>query len=200
MNKLLLATALSAALLAPLAAQADSTGLFISAQLGKSNARIDAKKTNTPTASFKKKSTFQNVTLGWRWNGMIGPEIGYTKLSRVRNKNQADDSLKTKAVIFGVNGRYGFAEKWYAMGHAGFMRTTYDGAGLKNSFPTKKKNNGWYAGVGVGYDITPQLSVGINYDYYRLKLKPTDAAGILPTFTKSTYNVGAYSVALEYRF
>ncbi|HET8765048.1 MAG TPA: outer membrane beta-barrel protein, partial [Rhodanobacter sp.] len=27
----------------------------------------------------------------------------------------------------------------------------------------------WYAGAGVGYNLTPQLSVGLNYDYYDAK-------------------------------
>lgn len=45
-----------------------------------------------------------------------------------------------------------------------------------------------YAGVGTGVDFNRHVSVGVNFDYYKIE--------------KNGYNVGTktYSVTMEYRF
>ncbi len=48
----------------------------------------------------------------------------------------------------------------------------------------------YYAGAGVGYNITPKWSMGLNYDYYQGS--QSDKNIHLPT--------SLYSVSAEYRF
>ena len=56
---------------------------------------------------------------------------------------------------------------WYLSGRAGLYSWT--GHGMDNDVNPIRKgldDNSWYAGAGIGYNITPQLSVGVNYDYF----------------------------------
>jgi OOP family OmpA-OmpF porin len=49
-------------------------------------------------------------------------------------------------------------------------------------------NTSWYAGAGVGYNITQNFSLGLNYDYYDAKKHGLDLS------------TDMVSVSAEYRF
>ena len=59
----------------------------------------------------------------------------------------------------------------------------------------KSWNNGWYAGAGVGYDVTKNVSLALNYDNYHVKYGREGASA-----PQENANVAAYSASVEYRF
>ncbi|GLQ86736.1 outer membrane protein [Dyella flagellata] len=220
MNKLVLSAAMAAFALSPVLSQAAQTdaaatstfganinpnwqdNFFVAGQLGQTQYR-DSYLTHNH-------SVFQNVRFGWRWNGIVGPEIGYAYLGRPKydatmqnglgNPVDLTGSVKTRVLTAGVNGKYNVYNNWYATAHAGYLRSqsksnftavTNFGAGdlSTNSAKSTDYDDGWYAGLGVGYDLTRNFSVGVNYDNYHLNSK--SGAGV---------SVAAYSASVEYRF
>lgn len=197
MNKLLVATSIAALLASPLAARADdgnSNGnpnqlpnFYVAGNLGQTQ--------NRNSDFGHDNSVFQNVRFGWRWDNYVGPEIGYVYLGRPKNVNAEGmkTNLKSRAATVGVNGKYDIADtRWFVTGHAGYLRSmNYMGETYGNTEARKKSwNNGWFAGVGVGYDLTRNVSLAVNYDNYRLQYgRPQNRA-----------NVAAFSGSLEYRF
>jgi OmpA-OmpF porin, OOP family len=161
---------------------------------------------------------FQNLRVGWRWNGIIGPEIGYAYFGKVKrdyNEPARVYSIQPRAFTAGVNGKYNVYNSWFVTAHGGWMRShtnvgctmTYIPCdpdrvfGLSGgpSVSNTSDRNGWYGGIGVGYDVTRNFSIGINYDDYNLKYNAADnsASGF---DTKAKRNIAAYSASAEYRF
>jgi OmpA-OmpF porin, OOP family len=216
MNKLALSAALAALALSPVLSQsahADDTNttastygnnlnpnwqdnFFVAGQLGQTQYRVDSDTLN------HNNGVFQNVRFGWRWNGLIGPEIGYVYLGRPKLANDFGQlSVQPRAATVGVNAKYNFYNNWFVTAHAGYMRsqTKFDAIDAFGGDRYKTWNNGLYAGVGVGYDLTKNFSVGVNYDNYRLQ------AGNSTSFDNigvphERANVAAYSASVEYRF
>jgi OOP family OmpA-OmpF porin len=186
MKKTLIAAALAVTAVLPFAAQADASSqtndFFVAGNLGQSNAR-DGLVTH-------KTSVFQNVRFGWRWNGIVGAEVGYAYLGRAKLESAYDAlSIKNQAATVGVTAKYDFVPNWYVTGHAGYarMRTTGTWTAGDNTTTSRDWNNGWYAGAGVGYNLSSKASLGLNYDNYHVK-----------AYSKG--NIAAYSVSYEYRF
>ncbi|GGA27271.1 outer membrane protein [Dyella nitratireducens] len=214
MNKLVLSAAVAALALSPVlsqAAHADDAStptyganvnpnwqdnFFVDGQLGQTQARTSLLDHNN--------SVFQNVRFGWRWNGIVGPEIGYAYLGRPKadiGDGFASLSTKARAVTIGVNGKYNVYENWFVTAHAGYLRsqTKFDLAsgGFGTNYTTY--NNGLYAGLGVGYDLTRHFSVGLNYDNYRINTGNSTSENYVGVGRNRT-NVAAYSASVEYRF
>jgi OOP family OmpA-OmpF porin len=209
MNKLVLSAAVAALALSPVLSQAahadDSTptyganvnpnwqeNFFVDGQLGQTQYRTDLLSHNN--------SVFQNVRFGWRWNGIVGPEIGYAYLGRPKTDYFGSDtslSTKARAVTVGVNAKYNVYENWFVTAHAGYLRsqTKFDFAYGNLNGSEQSYNNGLYAGLGVGYDLTKNFSVGLNYDNYRLQAGHSDS-----DLGRYRVNVAAYSASVEYRF
>lgn len=211
MNKLALSAAVAALALSPVlsqAAHADDTAtyganvnpnwqdnFFVAGQLGQTQARTSLLDHNN--------SVFQNVRFGWRWNGIVGPEIGYAYLGRPKadiGNGFASLSTKARAVTVGVNAKYNVYENWFVTAHAGYLRsqTKFDLSGnLGGNYKTY--NNGLYAGLGVGYDLTKDFSVGLNYDNYRINSGNSTSENYVGV-GRNRVNVAAYSASVEYRF
>jgi OmpA-OmpF porin, OOP family len=212
MNKLAFSAALAALALSPVlsqAAHADDAStatygsnvnpnwqdnFFVAGNLGKSDAR-SADLTH-------KNSVFQNVRFGWRWNGIVGPEIGYAYLGRPK-ADIADGfgsvSAKPQAATIGVNGKYNFYKGWYVTGHAGYLRSVTKAALSVGDSRLRDQtwNNGLYAGLGVGYDVTKNVSLALNYDDYRIQTGNKTDTNLLG---RTRTNIAAYSASVEYRF
>jgi OOP family OmpA-OmpF porin len=147
-------------------------------------------------------SVFQNVRFGWRWNGIVGPEIGYVYLGRPKADNGfASLSAKPQAATLGLNAKYNFYQGWFVTAHAGYLRSRTELALTAGDFESRYKtwNNGLYAGLGVGYDVTKNVSLALNYDNYRIQAgndTSPDYVGVGHTRT----NIAAYSASVEYRF
>ncbi|WP_199098157.1 outer membrane beta-barrel protein [Dyella sp. ASV21] len=194
MNKTLIAAALAVVAVAPFAAKADESNqldnFFVAGNLGQSNYRIGG--------VSDKNDVFQNVRFGWRWNGIVGAEIGYAYLGKVKNNfDFASVSAKPRVGQIGVTAKYNFYNNWYVTGHGGYLRSrTTGGVTVGDVSATAKSwNNGWYAGAGVGYDVTKNVSLALNYDNYHVKYGRAGASE-----EQVNANVAAYSASIEYRF
>lgn len=194
MHKTLLAAVLAVAAVSPFAAKADESNqldnFFVAGNLGQSNYRIGG--------ISDKSDVFQNVRFGWRWNGLVGAEIGYAYLGQAKNTvDSATAFAKPRVGQLGVTAKYNFFNNWYVTGHGGYLRSRTT-AGLTVgdvSASQRSWNNGWYAGAGVGYDVTRNVSLALNYDNYHVKYGRAGASE-----SQVNTNVAAYSASVEYRF
>jgi OOP family OmpA-OmpF porin/outer membrane immunogenic protein len=95
-------------------------------------------------------------------------------------------SIKTKLYGWsaGGNARVDLGDHWYASANAGLWYWY----GYYPPVFTGWKTN-WYAGVGIGVDVTRHYSIGLNYDFY-------DA----PTGTNYSLSTNLISFSAEYRF
>lgn len=167
---------------------------FAAGNLGQTQYRTDISHRN---------SVFQNLRFGWRWNGLIGAEIGYVYLGHRKDTidnafRDYETSVNSRAATLGINGKYNFYESWFVSAHAGYLRSqrkltdTY--YYRESSFHQTSWNNGWYGGLGVGYDVTRSVSLALNYDNYHLQYNHPD------NDFRDKVNVAAYSASIEYRF
>ncbi|MBD8874423.1 porin family protein [Rhodanobacter sp. DHB23] len=108
-----------------------------------------------------------------------------------------ETSVNSRAATIGVNGRYNFYRNWFVTGHAGYLRSRRTNEVnyyvLGTSSDHTSWNNGWYGGLGVGYDLTRNVSLALNYDNYHLQYGH-------PGSFRDDVNVAAFSASLEYRF
>lgn len=175
MKKTMLALALgTAGLLAVPAvfaqnASTDNAGWFVNANVGR---------TAINQGPYNGHDTGYALGGGYRWSlapsFALGAELGYNDLGNIRARNIFNSQPvvnPTKSQLHGwtvgANGRFDLSSNWYLSGRAGLYSWT--GHGLSNdSNPIRQgiNNNSWYAGAGVGYNISDNLSVGLNYDYY----------------------------------
>jgi OOP family OmpA-OmpF porin len=175
MKKTLLALALTTAgLLAVPAVFAQSTptdngGWFINGNVGR---------TAINQGPYDGHDTGYALNGGYRWslapNFSLGAEVGYNDLGNIHAKNifnsqsvVAPGKSQLHGWTAGANAHFDLTPNWYLSGRTGLYSWT--GHGLSNDVnPVRKSlnDNSWYAGAGVGYNVTSNLSVGLNYDYF----------------------------------
>ncbi len=197
-KKTLLALALSAAgLLAGSAAfaqdaAADNGGWFINGNVGRTAINHGPYNNGHDTGYA--------LNGGYRWalapNFSLGAEVGYNDLGNIHAHNVfnsqpviASDKSQLHGWTAGANAHLDLGPNWYLSGRAGLYSWT--GHGLSNDInPVNKSlsNNSWYSGAGVGYNITSNLSVGLNYDYFHAKKQNVDLS------------TDMVSASAEYRF
>lgn len=147
-------------------------GWFLNGQAGRTH--IDHRPYNGHDTGYQ-------LTGGYRWavapSTLLGWEVGYNDLGNIKahnvfNSNKVYDSSRSAlhGWLLGVNGRFNITPKWYVGAHGGLYQ--WKGHGLSNnSNPLHRSlsKTDWFAGAGVGYNITSHTSVGLNYDYYHAK-------------------------------
>ncbi|KZC19741.1 MULTISPECIES: porin family protein [Rhodanobacter] len=197
MNKTLLALAFaSAGLLAIPAAFAQSApthndGWFINGNVGQASLNH---------GPYDDSTTGYGINGGYRWalnpSLALGAEVGYNDLGNIHPKNVFNSQPvvdRGKSQLHGwtagVNGHFNVSPNWYVSARTGIYG--WKGHGLSNDVNPVRKgldNTSWYAGAGVGYDFSNNVSVGLNYDYYDAK--------------KDRVNLSTdmVSVSAEYRF
>ena len=178
MKKSLLALALAAAgLLGTSAAfaqnaPADNGGWFINGNVGR---------TSINHGPYNGHDTGYALDGGYRWSlapsFSLGAEVGYNDLGNIHARNifnsqpvVAPGKSQLHGWTVGANAHLDLSPNWYLSGRAGLYSWT--GHGLSNDInPVRRSLNdtSWYAGAGVGYRITSNLSVGLNYDYFDAK-------------------------------
>ena len=192
MKNTLIAIALSTAGLTaiPLTSHAaDTSGFFINGNIGQSN---------VSKGLYDDDDTGFAGNVGYRWavtpSVLLGVEGGYTDLGKFSTKNSFNGlgvpDLKLKGWNLGVNGHFNITDNWYVSGRTGFFSAdvkgdTLEGGQLVHVDDTADK---WYAGAGFGYDFNNNLSVGLNYDYYKADKNNLDLSADM------------VSVSAEYRF
>jgi OOP family OmpA-OmpF porin/outer membrane immunogenic protein len=188
MNKTTLAAllGLSSLVAMPAAfAQDRNNGFFIEARGG--SASVDEDDFDDTTTAFQ-------IGGGYRWGG-FGIEGGYVTFNDFEDNSQGlDINAEVDGFTLGVNGRTNFAEDWYLSGRIGafFWDAEADTAVLVGTTPTRIEadddGTDFYAGVGMGYDFSEQVSLGVAYDYFGPE---TDASDL---------GTNVFSVTGEVRF
>jgi OOP family OmpA-OmpF porin len=196
-NKTLLALAFtSAGMLAVPAAFAQSIathndGWFVNGNVGR---------TSIDHGAYNDSATGYAINGGYRWAlspaVAVGAEVGYNDLGNIHAKNVftnnnviQDNKSELHGWTAGVNGHFNVSPDWYLSARTGIYG--WKGHGLSNNsnpVRTGLDNTSWYAGAGVGYEVSDNVSVGLNYDYFNAK--------------KSNINLSTDMVSLsaEYRF
>ena len=150
----------------PAARAADTNGFFVNGNVGQSS--VDKGAYNDDDTAF-------GVNVGYRWalapNVLLGVEGGYTDLGSVDAKSAYPGFHKAEISGWnlGVNGHFNINENWYVSGRAGLFRADLKGTYGPLATPVNVDDNAskWYAGAGFGYDFNNNVSVGLNYDYYK---------------------------------
>lgn len=194
MKSTLFAIALSAAGLAAVpalshAADNGNGGFFVNGNVGQSN--LDKGVYNDTDTGYA-------GNVGYRWalnpSVAIGVEGGYTNLGSI-DPQVPYAGVLGKAKIdgwnVGVNGHFNVTPNWYLSGRAGLFRADVKGGYLAQGgvpVAVDDTSDKYYAGAGFGYDFNNNVSVGLNYDYYKV-----DKSGF-------KVNPDLVSVSAEYRF
>lgn len=166
-------------------------GWFVNGNVGR---------TSLSNSTYDGSDTGYAINGGYRWalnpQVALGAEVGYNDLGNVHAKNIfnsapviEDGKSQLHGWTAGVNGHFNITPNWYVSGRTGLYAWT--GHGLSNDVnPVRKGLNdtSWYAGAGVGYDFSNNVSVGVNYDYYDAKKQHVDLS------------TNMVSVSAEYRF
>lgn len=197
MKKTLLAIGLaSAGLFAATAASAQDTyagngGWFINGNVGQ--ATLDHGPYDDDTTGYA-------INGGYRWalnpSAALGVEVGYNDLGNIHAKNIfqsgpviQDDKSQLHGWTAGVNGHFNLNPNWYVSARTGLYSWT--GHGLNNDVNPVRKgldDTSWYAGAGVGYDFSNNVSLGLNYDHYDASKQGVNL------------DTNMISVSAEYRF
>lgn len=210
MNKILtVALGAAFAVASASAAAADANGaFFINAGVGQAQYHVGH--TDGLGFTLDDKDTASALRLGYAWrvaNGFdLGVEGGYTSLGKMVAKASdgttfAKSDSATTGWMLGGNGKYAFANHWYLSARGGWFRSREKltvraqdvGTGASLMYDSVDgEGDGWYGGVGVGYDFASNFSMGLNYDNYHAKAKIEGVTG--------EGNVGAFMLSGEFRF
>ncbi|WP_049621967.1 porin family protein [Frateuria defendens] len=196
MKKTLFALALAATGLAAVpaafaqSATPDNGGWFINGNVGR---------TTLDKGPYDGHDTGYGLGGGYRWSltpsVALGVEAGYNDLGNIHLKNVFNDRdvvqrgrSELHGWTAGVNGHFNLSPNWYLSGRTGLY--AWKGHGTSEDNPVRRSldKTSWYAGAGVGYDFSNNMSVGLNYDYYRAKKDRIDLGTEM------------VSVSAEYRF
>lgn len=143
-------------------------------------------RTSVDKGPYDNHSTGYGINAGYRWalspSVALGGEVGYNDLGNIRAKNVfhsdpvvADGKSELHGWTAGVNGHFNVSPNWYLSARTGIYG--WKGHGLSNDENPIRKgldDTSWYAGAGVGYDFSNNVSVGLNYDYYDAKKDRVD--------------------------
>jgi opacity protein-like surface antigen len=195
MKNTVLAIALAASAFAlpaiSLADSASNGGFFVNGNVGQSNLSKGA---------YDDSDTGYGANVGYRWAFSpavaIGVEAGYTKLGSFDPKSQFDvpgvGRADVKGWNAGLNGHFNLSPNWYVSARGGYFRGDVQGSYIVGPSSAAvfvdDTSNKYYAGAGFGYDFSRNVSVGLNYDYYK-----TDVGGL-------KLDPSLVSVSAEYRF
>jgi len=104
----------------------------------------------------------------------------------------------TKALLLGANAKWDMTDNFFVLMRAGVARYrlkasvtaygTFDGDYDKDHFTRSTYSTRYYAGVGAGYHLTPQLDLQITYDHFA------------PRFNHTTVGTNLWAASMEYRF
>ncbi len=187
MNKMIvtaLAVAVAAVASASSAARAD--GFFVDGRYGRSD--FDG----------SGKDVALGVNGGYRW-GAFGLEGGYTDLGSLDHgyayigtpgggSSGLHSGIDLSGWTVGANGHFNLNPNWYLSARAGLFHWKADVDLVGVAQNAEFSGSDWYAGVGVGYDVSERFGVGLNYDRYRAGKSGLD------------FDADALSVNTEFRF
>jgi OOP family OmpA-OmpF porin/outer membrane immunogenic protein len=168
---------------------AGNGGFFVNGNIGQSNLSKGA---------YDDNDTGYGANVGYRWalnpSVALGVEGGYTNLGNFDPKDGLGALGIARAKVdgwnLGVNGHFNITPNWYVSARGGLFHGDVKGGYFAGPVPVyvDDTSNKYYAGAGFGYDFSNNLSVGVNYDYYKVN---KDGLNLDPSLV---------SVSAEYRF
>jgi len=206
MNKFLIAAMSATLAVASASAVASDAngGFFINAGVGQAQYHVG--RTDGGFYKIDDKDTAGALRFGYAWRAADGFELGAEGGYADLGKSTADldygpvahTDEKLNAWLIGLNGKYHVAGKWYVQARGGWLR--WEGKANARMFDpftnttsygsAKGHGHGWYGGVGVGYDLGRNVSMGVAYDNYHVTGNHYGGA----------LNIGTYMVSAELRF
>lgn len=178
-------------------------GYFINGGVGR---------TEVNKSPFDTNDTGYTLNGGYRW-GLFGVEVGYTDLGSYKQNvpvisvpvgvngsgapvvGSVNMKAKVHGPTLGGNVHVPVGDNFYISGRAGVYHFdsnaqlgALDSSGNVIIVHTSADGYKPYGGVGVGYDFSSNVSLGVNYDYYSAKKSDFDLSSKM------------LSVNAEYRF
>lgn len=159
MKKNILIALVAAAVLAPVAAQAES---YIGANAGRADYKINIDE----LGSFDDNDTAFKIYGGYQFNPVFGIEAGYADLGKAEI-SVADFTLsaRPKSIYVAATATLALNDKFALFGKAGaaHTRTTVSESGDPD---TKEKNTTALLGVGASFAITPSVLAVVEYENF----------------------------------
>jgi len=199
LSRAMLAASLAVASVSAFAA--DGGNYFVNLGVGQSKYHVD----QADDVKTDSHDTAVAARFGYLWHGAMdfGVETGYVDLGKLVDnyKNgsaSGHDEVHARGVLLGGNLTYRFSTPFYVQARGGWLysyldaKSRYSSPNYNSSDSFHGTGNGWYAGVGAGYDFSRNFGVGLHYDNYHVR------AG-LGGYSEHG-NVSAVTVQLEYRF
>lgn len=179
------------------------TGFYVGAHAGYGLAHIDWTTLTIPTANFLDLTEGDHVPIDLKggiaggqvginyqfrqW--LVGAEFSYSAASiknRVASIHGAGDDFTSTKIdsLLVAAGRLGYVwDRFLMYGKAGYVigrvkTNETENANDHGSASSSERHNGHVLGAGIEYMLTPNLILGIEYDYLKLK----DRVHTLPTF------------------
>lgn len=203
MKKRILATGLAMALAAASTASfaADTGNFYVGADVGQAHHRLG----DNPDERIDRSDTAAAVRFGyvWHWAVDFGVEGGYATLGKITDDYTQHNSgypsrmsIETSGLFAGTKVKYHFSDAWYVSARAGVFQShvkvrDHDESPDGGDYRASSTNGSWYAGAGVGYDVSRDFSLGLSYDNFRSKVGTNDSV---------TFNTAMFSLSAEYRF
>jgi opacity protein-like surface antigen len=173
------------------AAEESNGGFFVNANVGRSDVN---------EVTYNDNDTGYGANLGYRWTFnpymAIGVEGGYTRIGSFAPIKPFEFPNLRNADIrgwnAGLNGHFNVLPNWYISARGGWFHGDVSADYIVGFSVSSERVDGtsdkYYAGAGFGYDFNSNVSVGLNYDYYKVEKEPL------------TFSPKLVSVSGEYRF
>lgn len=110
-------------------------------------------------------ATLYGVYVGAKFSPSIGLEAEYL----TTNDEDFDNRREYNADVYGVYGTYDYTfpgSQMYAKGRFGYAKHKLEVDTKNSSFKSKASERGLAGGLGLGYNIAPNASVEMAYDWY----------------------------------
>lgn len=130
--------------------------------------------------------TSLGVEVGYQWLGRLSPQSQYA------NQVAGNSKSKLRGSTAGLDLRYNFTPSWYGELRGGLFYA--QGEGITNGPNPEFRQfdrTKYYAGAGVGYNLSQNWSMGVNYNYY---------AGSSNGEQRVQLATNVYTLNAEYRF
>lgn len=186
-KRIMTATVLGASALGMMAANATTSGLYITGQAGYANNHLGNHLTklyrddNGPS-SFKigNAGLAGRLAIGYQFNPYFATELGYLRLANQKGKDDGStgdyigtETLKQQAIDVAAKGILPINDKFNVYGKLG---VAYLSSTVRSNFDGTKQNQNKYfglakhqwapeAGVGVSYNVTPNMFVDASWTH-----------------------------------
>ena len=201
----------------------DWSGPYVGGNLGLAHSSAEATETVFPDDLFffdaenydqSQSSVTGGVQAGWQkqWGKMVlGGELGFSLLHYATTKpspiiDGLDRSVEVRDIL-SLTGRAGYADgRWLAYIKGGLVNAEVDVSYLDEVTGAATSSNGretgWTAGIGIDYALTPNLFLGVEYNYlhFRADVLPPPIPDVPAEFDDVDVDIQNIVVRLNYRF